>query len=388
MYLLGKRVDTLNESDIKRLLESQISESKNLDYKRDLNLSGDKNRKEFLFDVSAMYNTDGGSIIFGIEELKDEKNQNTGIPSEVTGIEIENFDKVIQSIEDLVKNCSEPSIAQLVIKELNFEDKSILILGIPKSLGLPSMVTFKKTNKFYKRRNSGKYAVDVYELNQMFMQNQVLKEKVNDFRKERIKKVLALDVLPNIDIQSAFFIHIIPFGFLDYQFFDFSIAKNNLLTDMKPLNASGWNSMFNIDGFATFSSTRDRGNISSYNQIFRSGVYEVYSSDLFYEESTGKAVFNGNSFINNTLELIEKGLSVLNKMQIEPPFLISFSFHNVRGKAMYNGRVYYQNEFKQNEIIFPLIQVPTYEANVYNFMKPNFDILWQSLGFPSSPDIK
>src|SRR5690606_4368445 len=141
----------------------------------------------FLFDVSAMYNTDGGCIVFGIEEEKDSNGHNTGKPESIVGIEISNPDKLIQQIEEIVKNSTEPSISHLLLRVIEVDLKKILIIGVPKGLGLPSMVTFNQTNKFYKRRNSGKFAVDVYELNNMFMQNQALREKANTFRNERIE---------------------------------------------------------------------------------------------------------------------------------------------------------------------------------------------------------
>ncbi len=384
MYILGIKADKIVEKDIKRLIENQIQENKSLDYKRDVNFAKDKDKKEFLFDISAMYNTDGGCLIFGIEEEKDERNQNTGKPSKVTGIEIENSDKLIQQIEDIVKNCTEPSISQLIIKELKVGSKNVLIIGVPKGLGLPAMVTYNQTNKFYKRRNSGKFAVDVYELNNMFMQNQVLKEKANLFRKERINKVLNQESIPNLKIDNSFFIHIIPFGFLDYNIIDFSIAENDNILNMRPLYASGWDKMYNIDGYATFATTSDRQKVSSYNQIFRNGIYEVYTSELFYEIRQGKKEFDGKSMIEETIKSIKEALIVLNQLQVEPPFLISFSFHNVLGKIMDNDRSYYNREFKQNEIIFPLILIPNYESDIYSLLKPNFDILWQSFGFAKS----
>src|SRR5690554_990459 len=101
MYILGIRADKIQEADIKRLVENQIQESSNLDYKKELSISKDKDKKEFLFDVTAMYNTDGGCLVFGIEEEKDKDNQNTGKPKEITGIEIQNSDKLIQQIEDI-----------------------------------------------------------------------------------------------------------------------------------------------------------------------------------------------------------------------------------------------------------------------------------------------
>ena len=378
MYILGIRADKLQDADIKRLVENQIQESSSLDYKKELAISKDKDKKEFLFDVSAMYNTDGGCLVFGIEEEKDQNNQNTGKPKEITGIEIQNSDKLIQQIEDIVKNCTEPSINQLIINELEVEGQTVLILGIPKGLGLPSMVTYNQTNKFYKRRNSGKYAVDVYELNNMFMQNQVLKEKASDFRKKRIKTVLNQESLPNLVVDNSFFVHIIPFSFLDNHIVDFSKAEKDNILDMRPIGTTGWDKMYNIDGYATFTTSSDRQQITSYNQIFRNGIYEAYTSELFFEDRNGKAM------IEETLRTISEGLKVLNHMQFEPPFLVSFSFHNVLGKLLYNDASFYSRPFRQNEIIFPLILIPTYESDIYSLIKPNFDILWQSFGFAKS----
>jgi len=268
---------------------------------------------------------------------------------------------------------------------LEVDGRTILILGIPKGLGLPSMVTYNQTNKFYKRRNSGKYAVDVYELNNMFMQNQVLKEKASDFRKKRIKSVLNQESLPNLVVDNSFFVHIIPFSFLDNHIVDFSKAEKDNILDMRPIRTSSWDKMYNIDGYATFSTSPDRKQITSYNQIFRNGIYEAYTSEMFFEDRNGNIIaFNGKTMIEETLRTISQGLKVLNHMQFEPPFLVSFSFHNVFGKLLYNDVSFYSRPFKQNEIIFPLILIPTYESDIYSLIKPNFDILWQSFGYAKS----
>ncbi len=176
MFILGKNVDQLVVDDIKRLVENQIPETKDLDYKREPKLLQDKDKKEFLYDLTSMYNTDGGCLLYGVEEKKDEKGQNTGIPEKIVGITIDNIDKLFQQIEDILKGNTDPSISNVGLKHLMVDGKDILAIGIRKGFGLPSMVTFNETNKFYRRRNSGKYAVDVYELNRMFMQNQILKE--------------------------------------------------------------------------------------------------------------------------------------------------------------------------------------------------------------------
>ena len=161
MNILNKKLKDITIDDIERLVNNEIKETTSLDYKRDWHLSKDAEVKEFLYDITAFYNAEGGYLIYGIEEKKDDKGQNTGIPKSIVGIDIENEDKFIQKIEDIVRSNTEPSITNLAINIIPFSNKYILIIGIKKNLGFPSMVTFNNSNRFYRRRNSGKYLVDV-----------------------------------------------------------------------------------------------------------------------------------------------------------------------------------------------------------------------------------
>lgn len=386
MYLLGKRADLIEESDIIRLLDSQTQESKTLDYKKELHISKDADKKEFLFDITAMFNTDGGCIIYGIEELKDDIGQNTGLPKSIVGINLDNLDKATQLIEDIVKGNTEPRIAQMVIKAIKVTEKVVLLIGIPRFTGLPSMVTFNTSNKFYKRRNSGKYAVDVYELNQMFMQNQILKERIEEFRTNRVSKVIDHKFLPNLETSTSLFIHIVPLNFNDNAIIDFKKAVDNQLK-MKPFSAHGWDKMYNIDGFATYSTTSDRQKVSSYNQIFRNGIYEAYSSELFYQTRSGAQGFDPINFMQETVETINNGLFVLNQLEIAAPFYIAFSLHNIMHKVIDTERSYYIQKFRNEELILPFVLLEDYATDIKQSLKYSFDIMYQSVGFEKSPEI-
>src|SRR2546423_3149968 len=173
MYVNGKHINNLEEADIKRLFSSGIREGKTLEYKRELNISEekDKNRQEFLFDIAAMYNTEGGCIIYGIEELKDEKNKNTGLPGKLVHQTLGNFDQTVLTIHDIVRNYTDPSIGSLIVRSMIVDGAMIVIVGIGKVWGLPSMVTFNTAYRFYRRNTTGKYLPDTFELNQVFMQH-------------------------------------------------------------------------------------------------------------------------------------------------------------------------------------------------------------------------
>lgn len=250
------------------------------------------------------------------------------------------------------------------------------------------MVTFNETNKFYRRRNSGKYCVDVYELNQMFMQNLVLKESAEKFRLQRIEKVRSLKVFPNLSITSSFFIHIIPYSFQEDQALDLSNAKQiGLSKFMRPINLSGWDEMYNVDGFATWSGMINP-KIISYDQLFRNGIYEVYTSTLFSERAltTGGKItcMYGLPFIPDVLKKIDDGLIVLKKFQIEPPFIISLSLLGVKGAVIYSTTSW-SRPFFVDEIYLPPIIIPTFEADIYSLLKPIFDIIWQAVSENQSP---
>ncbi|MDR0971745.1 MAG: ATP-binding protein, partial [Bacteroidales bacterium] len=101
MYILGKNANSINAEDIQRLIDNGIKENKSLDYKMYWgNLSENDKKKEFLNDITAFYNTDGGCLIYGIKEKKDKESKNTGEPEKIIGINIDNQDKLFQQIED------------------------------------------------------------------------------------------------------------------------------------------------------------------------------------------------------------------------------------------------------------------------------------------------
>lgn len=382
MYVLGIKADLLTAIDIQRLVDNGIKETKSLDYKMNLSLSKDSEKKEFLNDITSFYNTDGGCLIFGIEEKKDEKGQNTGEPERIVGIQIDNKDKLFQQIEDLVRSNTDPAIAFIILHvvEVGVNNDKVLILGIPKGLGLPSMVTFNDTNRFYRRKNTGKYLVDIYELNDMFMKNQVLKDKALAYRNERIKKILNRESFPSLDITRFCVIHIIPFSFLDEKGVEISSAYNmNIGTLMLPMGKrSGATSLYNIDGYAAY----DMNTHSGYMQIIRNGVIELYSTQVFFNQDIqGKTIdcISGEHSYKSIIESISDSLKTLRQFRLEEPFLVSIYFYNMKNLyfCLQDGS---RRQINYPTISLPFITLTTYDSNLQLALKPLFDILWQCAG--------
>ncbi|MNE45563.1 hypothetical protein D3C80_1398510 [compost metagenome] len=217
------------------------------------------------------------------------------------------------------------------------------------------------------------------------MQNQVLIEKISTFRKNRINDVIAQKFLPNIETSTSVFLHIVPANYFDNNIIDFSHAANNLTLELKPMATGGWDKMYNIDGFATFSTSASREKISAYSQLFRNGAFEAYSSEFFWTSGDGILKLDPELLAEEIIPTAMKALAVLNQLQIQPPFYISFSLHNVLGKEIYNQRSYINQKFRNDEIILPFLLLENYQSDVKTILKSNFDILYQSIGYASSP---
>lgn len=390
MTILGKNPTDLELEDIERIIESQIPESKTLDYKAELKIGKGDDRKEFLADISAFINTEGGVLIFGIKEQKDESGQNLGIPDSMTPIQIENIDKLNQQIEDLIQNNLEPKVGNIGLKPIQVEgDKYIVIISMQKTFGLPHMVTYKASNKFYKRRNSGKYLVDVYELQSAFVQSLENRERAERFRQVRVNSVRNLDFIPKLDIAGSYFLHIIPINNLEYEIdFTSQSTLDFLREKMIPIRSSGWDHRHNLEGFMTFSSNHEKVPYS-YCQLFRNGVLEFYTSHMHIQRENKPEILDifGQLLENATIDYVKRSFEVFKHFQIEAPYIVMISLFDIK-----NGVLHYQDhwrsssrEINQDKLLLPPTVIYNQQIDLAKELKKVFDIIWQTGNIPKSP---
>ncbi len=390
MNILGKKLHELTLEDINRMISNQVQESKTLDYKSEIHIEKGDDRKEFLADISAFINTEGGVIIYGVKEQKDSNGKNLGIPEELTPIEVLNKDKFIQQIEDLVQNNLEPkvnnvSINLIQVKENNF----VIVLGTSKAIGLPHMVTYKATNKFYKRRNSGKYLVDVFELRNLFVGSYDNREKAERFRDSRVNQVRNLEFLPKLDILGSYFLHVIPLTNTEYNI-DLTNEHflNELRTQMRPPMSDGWDHRHNLEGMQTFSI--DYENVPySYCQLFRNGILEFYTSHLHTPREGQESILDvwGLHLENTTLEYVAKSFKIYEQLEIEPPFIIMVSLFDIKDGSIIIDKSWRSQSrpIPNDKLLLPPVVIYDSQVDLNKELKSLFDILWQTGSVSKSP---
>jgi hypothetical protein len=396
MYLLGKHVNDLTVVDLERLLQNDIREGITLEYKKLLNIndSKEKNRQEFLYDLTAMYNTDGGCIIYGIEERKDDKGDNTGYPAGFINQEMSNTDKLEQQIHDIVRSNTDPMITNFHIKFLTVQSCDIIIIGIPKGIGLPAMVTYNDVNKFYKRNSVGKYAVKTLELNHLFMQNNLIKQSSNQFRITRTQEVRSNSIIPTLLTQGSYFLHIIPFSFLEERIVDLKQLELQAMEDkVYPIlnrqvdSTTEYNHIYNLDGFMTYRTNRESKQIFAYNQYFRNGIIEIFTTSFNYGDENYKIIY-GTEIILQTFMGIQRSLQTLKILKIEPPFIVYVSlFDTLNHTLLENSTVI--GKFTRDNILLPPVlfdEPEVTDIDIFKRMKIYFDIIWQAAGSKECPD--
>lgn len=152
---------TWTEQDIQDLIKNQIEESLNLDYKAadSLSKSVEGKKREIAKDVSAMANSDGGVIIYGVREYSDPDKKH--LPEKLDPINRVDFPK--EWLEQIINTNIFPRISNIVIEPITIRSSSsdvVYVVTIPKS----DTAHQASDKRYYKRFNFESTAMYDYEI--------------------------------------------------------------------------------------------------------------------------------------------------------------------------------------------------------------------------------
>lgn len=144
--------------DLKSLIDNEIEESTELEYKSSFATENPKWREELAKDVSAMANANGGTIIYGIRE-KDGNNGHS-IPSELLPIPYTIMSK--DKLSQLLSSNIQPVIDNVEITIIaNNDNSGFFVVQIPQS---DTAHQNKLNHQYFKRRNATVEVMEDYEI--------------------------------------------------------------------------------------------------------------------------------------------------------------------------------------------------------------------------------
>jgi len=395
--MISKNINEITEEDLQSLIDNKVLESKTIEYKEKLPDNSDREKKEFLADVSAFANAGGGDLIYGIVE-------NEGYPVDICGVDTDNPDQEILRLDNMLRDGIDPRITGVSIESIILSNtgKKVLLIRIPKSWRNPHRVIYKGHNQFYVRHNNSRPQMDVGELRVAFNLSETLAEKIKKFREDRVGKIFANETPVFVSDWGKVALHMIPLNAF-HPVHQFEINKLNLdlfAKIMWPINAknlNGWNPHYNFDGIMNHAERVHNGKFKlySYVQFFKNGIIEAVDETLLYpyqfpwnnevpEKGTIKIAYE-----KEIIESLKKYLNVLENLNVELPILIYLNLVNVKGYVMQRDqKKHYLEHFRhpidREILLIPEVLIESYDIDPAKVLKPCFDSVWNACGASGS----
>jgi len=379
MSLSNKPLNSIDELNLKALVNDQVREGRTIEYKEALPGNSDSEKKEFLADVSSFANASGGDLVFGIKE-------STGVPTDVCGCAIADVDAEVRRLDSILQTGVDPRIPGVSIRGVALENgQTAIVIRIPKSWASPHMIIFKAWARFYSRNSAGKYMLDVPELRAEFLLSETTNERIRRFRIDRLSAVLADEGPVNLQDGAKLVLHIIPFSaFNASAVLDLSVLSVRYYANDRclrpPYDSSGWTARHNFDGFATYPSSRE-----SYLQVFRNGIIEAVDAEIL-QPFDSRLEIPGKLFEDRIIEGLGRYLLIEKCLDVDPPFLISVTLLGVKEYliGLDNRYRFAGYPINRDTLVIPELLLDNYDADVAIFMRPIFDTVWNAAGWPRS----
>jgi len=378
MSLTDKQIDQLSEADFQELIENQVPESKTLDYKVDLKFA-DRDKREFLADVSSFANTAGGYLLIGIKE-------EGGVPTALPGLELDNPDAEKLKLINLIRDCTEPRIPGMSITPVLLQNsRYILAIQIPKSWAAPHVVSIDKHWRFYARHSGGKYQLDVPELRQAFLMSESLAEKIRRFHIDRVGRILSREVPLSLANGPQFIIHIVPVdAFGSGQQVDVTMLPERRIP-LAPLGGSWDKRRYNLDGYLAYNEEEFAGGkvTLAYLQLFRNGIIESVCIDR--EQVTPQDRDIPITYYERIiLEFLTSSITALKALQVGPPYSLMITMTGVKNRRLHLGNGYYSHRnrhFDRDILQLPDVLIQSVDQESDQIMRPIFDAIWNAAGW-------
>ena len=369
----------LSEDDLKRLIESAVRENRRIEYKVALPGPEQRDKVEYLADLSAFANSEGGDLYFGIREID-------GVATELSGIESVTLDPAIQRLENLLRDGVAPALPRVETTVVKLASgRSVLRQRVRRSWLLPHRVILGGHDKFYARNDAGKYPMSVDQLRGAYLASSDRSERIKAFRSTRLAEIAGPGSwLTHTEPGGTLVLHLLPAQ-------AFEEGQRLQLPDRKeasellfPLYSSYCNTTYNLDGL--INTAVIDGRVRSYTQLYRNGVIEAASQGLLRVRD-GRRVIPSLQLERDVKEAFVRFIALQEKLGTSPPsyFALSLLFVKDFYLATRGGdHVFSEHLIDRPHVAIPEIEIPSYGADPWLTLKPAFDMFWNACGYESS----
>ena len=387
MTTFGLPLDQVTVAQLDSLVANGVAEGRQLDYKEELPISLDKDKREFLSDVTAFANTVGGDMIYGVREARDAAGNPTGIPEKIVGLQGVNIDKLKLTLDSLLRDAVDPRIRGVALHTIprGAEPPCLLVRAPRTTLGL-HMVTFQGLGRFYGRATSQRYVLDCAQIRDAFLEADAAVERARRFRRERVAAVLSGDTPILMATGPRAIFHLLPIAAAPDIGARFLTEKeNDLAMNLRTLEGAGnLNWRFNLDGFVVHT-VREPAK-QSYAQLFRHGGVEAVSPNVVVMRPDDQS-FYGNHLEAALIRCMAAYQRLWETLGVTGPVMAGLTLSGMKGAMMRAGVAFSfdPEPFTADIVNVPEVVVQDAATPSHQALKPLLDIVWNGGGWPGSP---
>ena len=386
MAIWGHDLSKIELKQINELVNDKERENLYLDYKENLpDFKIEQSKRDFLHDITAFANANGGDIIYGIKDKKDTKGLATAIPEKIVGLDSSiNSDQMQRRIEDIAITNIDPPLRGLLFRWIDYKTEKILILRIPKSWAKPHAVQYKHDIRIYIRTASGKKPLEYREMKHMIIESSTMIDRIKNFRNERLNLLkegkLHLHLAPSLAV-----IHMVPFASfeqIDTYSVQFLEEKINNLSCF-PLGYRGiGNTRYNFDGFLALGELGryNKKKITSYLLAFRNAIIESACNAITnkYDSAYAFPVIELEKFL---ICAYKQYLDFYKSINLPLPLIVFISILGTQNKYIVFDDIRHGGEsgpIDRPELLMQEIIVESYDTKPKDVLKPAFDTIWNA----------
>lgn len=347
MHLTTQQALGLTEKELRDFLSLGISEGSYIDYKVALSGDSDKERyREFLKDVTAFANAEGGQMILGVKEPKE------GVPVDDLIVGLDEGENLAHNLERLASTSIDPRIPGLKINAFSLKSRKFyIVIHIPLSLSRPHMVNHSGHRCFYVRHSESSFPMTTHEVREAVLASATAEGRARWQADKRLLEVRGL--LAEFGGIPAFFIQAVPlikpessWNVLDTRYEDVVTGNTRGQTLGYFALSSSIPPTPTIDGVIG----KDRfDNPKWETEVHRTGYVSAFYRDIQrYEEGYYLRQIYCHLF-RSFCELLKELWDVSGT---DVPYLVSCAYLNGRGTTLY-ARPNDPAKYTKNDILWP-----------------------------------
>lgn len=250
-------LDQINKAQLQNLIDGRAAETQIIEYKRDPYGDADKDRAEFLADISSFANTTGGDIVVGMAATK-------GVPTDFAPLQVDPDTEILR-LESIARSGLQPRISNLAIRAVSIAGGCALLIRVPRRYNPPHRIVREglRHNRFYARSSAGKYEPNIDELRLLFTRAPNLADRLRNFRFDRVAKIAANDGIVPLPDSHALILHVVPFAAFDTRL-TLPLSRNfHWHHEFPPLGGHPSQYRINVDGLLTLSNAEPNARVTS-----------------------------------------------------------------------------------------------------------------------------